>query len=62
MMTGQIWTSDFCEKSTHFFIKEKVLNGKKIYDQASYFYISKKPVKMEVNRLSGFREILFSDL
>ena len=42
-------------------IKEIVLNGKKIYDQAPYFYMSKKPVKFKVNRLKGFRVIVLTD-
>ena len=35
---------------------------KKIYDQAPYFYISKKRVKFEVNRLSNFRVMAVTDL
>ena len=56
MVTGQTSASDFCQKITHFLpIKENVLNGKNIYDQAPYFYISKKPFKFEMNlkRLSS---------
>ena len=34
----------------------------KIYNQAPYFYISKKPFKFEVNRLSDFRVIVVTDL
>ena len=42
--------------------KEKVVNGKKIYNQAPYFYISKKPAKFGVNHLSDFRVIVVTDL
>ena len=56
MVTGQTWTSDFRQKITRvLLIKEIVVNGKKLYNQALYFYISKKPVKFEVNRLRNFR-------
>ena len=50
MVTSQTWMPDFRQKTTRFLlIKEKVLNGK-IYDEAPYFYISKNPVRSEVNR------------
>ena len=63
MVTGKTWRSNFRQNITRFLlIKEKVLNGKKIYDQEPYFYISNKPVKFKVNRLSDFRVIVATDL
>ena len=64
MVTGQTWTCDFRQKNHPFFVNEKKSFEwkKNLRSGIVLLYISKKPVKFKVNRLSDFRVIAVTDL